>query len=55
MNHMPETITAIIKVMILVVPTMMLLVLAGWITIAIFIAKNGKKMINRFMNGLQKK
>ena len=54
MNHVPETITAIIKTMIIIVPIMMILVFAGWITIAIFIAKNGKKLMARFMNGPQK-
>ncbi len=52
MNHVPETITAIIKAMIIIVPIMMILVFAGWLTAGIFIAKNGKKLLARFTRNL---
>ena len=53
--EMFTVILTIIKAMAVVIPLFGMLVFAGWILFAIFIAKNGKKLVARFLNGPQKK
>ncbi|MFA5872734.1 MAG: hypothetical protein WC832_02095 [Anaerolineales bacterium] len=50
MTNMFSIILVTIKTMIVIVPILGILIFAGWIIIAIFIAKNGKKLMARFIN-----
>jgi hypothetical protein len=43
-----STIATVIKIMLVIVPLLAALILAGWLAAGILVARNGKKLLARF-------